>query len=135
MDVLRSNVPDASVFDNGASAVPYVPSSATLAPDRQSSFNERFGNSPSSSAGAPQTDRSQVRVLSSRVLAPDGSPFQSTVPSQVRQQPDRPLGIVTGQPMPDYPVPPSVFGLPDQSAATGDNMDDWLAGWIKSIGR
>jgi hypothetical protein len=42
-------------------------------------------------------------------------------------------GVITGQPMPDYPVPPMVFGLPDRSAASGDNMDDWFARWIKPL--
>ena len=34
---------------------------------------------------------------------------------------------------PSDPLPPPVFGLPDQSAASGDNMDDWFSRWIKPL--
>jgi hypothetical protein len=37
--------------------------------------------------------------------------------------------------MPDYPVPPWLFGLPDRSAANGDDMDDWYTRWIKPLVR
>jgi hypothetical protein len=36
----------------------------------------------------------------------------------------------TGEPMPGYPLPPAIFGLPDRSATSGENMDDWLARWM-----
>jgi hypothetical protein len=35
--------------------------------------------------------------------------------------------------MPDYPVPPMVFGLPDRSTESDDNMDDWFSRWIKPL--
>jgi hypothetical protein len=35
--------------------------------------------------------------------------------------------------MPDYPIPPMVYGLPDPSAASGDNMDDWFYRLIKPL--
>jgi hypothetical protein len=41
-------------------------------------------------------------------------------------------GIAAGQPRPDDPFPP-IFGLPDPSAASGDDMDDWYSRWVKSI--
>jgi hypothetical protein len=34
--------------------------------------------------------------------------------------------------MPDYPVPPFLFGLPDRSAAS-DDMDDWYTRWVKPL--
>jgi hypothetical protein len=34
---------------------------------------------------------------------------------------------------PDYRLPSQVFGLPDQSAASGDNMDDWFSRMIKPL--
>jgi hypothetical protein len=38
---------------------------------------------------------------------------------------------MAGQPMLDYPVAPMVFGLPDRSATSGDDMGDWFSRWIK----
>jgi hypothetical protein len=32
--------------------------------------------------------------------------------------------------MPQYPVPPMVFGFSDQSTASRGNMDDWFDRWI-----
>jgi hypothetical protein len=35
--------------------------------------------------------------------------------------------------LPGSSLPPQVFGLPDQSAASGDNMDDWFSRMIKPL--
>ena len=40
-------------------------------------------------------------------------------------QASRPLGIFSGEPTPDYPVPPPIFGLPDDSRANGDDEQSW----------
>jgi len=39
----------------------------------------------------------------------------------------RPLGIFSGKPMSDYMVPPSIWGLPDTSAAHGDDTGNWFS--------
>jgi hypothetical protein len=44
-------------------------------------------------------------------------------------------GLVSGQAMPDHPVPGWLFGLPDQSAASGDDMDDWYTRWVRPLVR
>jgi hypothetical protein len=136
--VLRGRVasnPATSVFDGGAPAVPYVPPGATFAPGRQDSFGDRFGNWTSPQANAPQTDPSKIRVLSGYVTAPDGSLLPLTIPKQAQRQPGRSAGAVTSQPMPDHPVPPPIFGLPDRSTASSDDMDDWFSRWIKPLMR
>jgi hypothetical protein len=70
--------------------------------DRPPSFDDRFGNrSASSGANAP--------VTPSQRLSPP-------------PQAGRPLGIVSGRPMPDYPFPP-IWGFPGESTAPGD--EDW----------
>jgi hypothetical protein len=44
-------------------------------------------------------------------------------------------GLVSGVPMSNDPVPPYLFGLPDRSAASGDDMDDWYTRWVKPLVR
>jgi hypothetical protein len=129
-------VPGASVFEAGAAPVRFVPSNDVGPLDPRASFDDRFGDwsAASPEKQPPQTDPSKVRVLSSRVFVPDGSLLRPDILGQARQQSARPPGIATSRPMPDYPVPPSIFGLPDRSAATGDDMDDWLSRWIKLSG-
>jgi len=102
-----------------------------LAPDRQDSFDDRFGNSTSSQVNPPQADLRNIGEPSSPVLPPGWSRSPPGAPNQVSQQPE-PLGIFTGLTLPDYPVPPAIFGLPSRSAAAGDDTDDWFAHWIKS---
>jgi hypothetical protein len=79
------------------------------------------------------TDPRNIRVLSRKVV-PGGTRSGSSSPPAISSGPQpqttKPLGVITGQPMPDYPVPPMVFGLPDRS---GDNMDDWFSRWIKPL--
>jgi hypothetical protein len=75
-------------------------------PDRSPTFAERFGS----------------WVSSPTVTAPL-DPYQPIAP---QPQSDKPPGIVTGQPMPDIPLPPWVFGLPDSSQTPGDEA--WSLG-------
>jgi hypothetical protein len=42
------------------------------------------------------------------------TPYQRVAPPP---QNARPVGIITGQPMPDIALPPSVFGLPELESA------------------
>jgi hypothetical protein len=79
--------------------------SAPAALDRQDSFGDRFGNFTSSSDGViPRT------------------PNLAVPPSD----PGRPLGIFSGKPMPRRITPPPIWGLPDNSAASGNDGRDWL---------
>jgi hypothetical protein len=82
--------------------------------DRQDSFNDRFGDWMSSAAGnAPRNSNQPASV-------PQASP---------------PLGLFTGEPMPNYPVSPPIFGFPDNSGVSGDDGEDWLDRWIKPLMR
>jgi hypothetical protein len=103
---------DASAFDAGAPAVPLVPSDENFAPDRPASFDSRFGN----------------WISSPPVTAPRG-------PYQTAPQADRPLGIVSGKPMPDWPFPPPFFDFPNKSAPRSEDSEDWLARLLRGIGR
>lgn len=87
--------PDASVFDAGAAAVPFVPPNQNLAPGHPASFDGRFAVPPQAS---------------------------------------RPLGIVSGKPMPDWPVRPPIWDFPDKSAASAEDSDDWLARLLRTVG-
>jgi hypothetical protein len=140
-----------SVFDTGAPAVPLVPPNNPLSPAPPTSFDDRFGNwgapaPASAAAGAPQPtsslqpggtkplDPKDIRILAR--VSPSGDiifPPTSTPSTQAPPQPARPVGLVNGEPMPRYPVPPMLFGFSDRSATSGDNMDDWFTRWIKPL--
>jgi hypothetical protein len=50
-------------------------------------------------------------------------------------EPVRPLGIFSGKPMPEWPFPPPIWGLPDHSKASGNSDGNWftsLAGVLDS---
>ena len=83
---------------------------------------------------ADNVDPNDIRVLSSRILAPGVAPSALTVANRGWPT-SMPPGLVSGQPMPDHPVPPWLFGLPQQSAASSDDMDDWYTRWIKPLVR
>jgi hypothetical protein len=87
----------ASAFDTGAPAVPFIPSNVGLAPDHPNSFDDRFGNWPST-AGVTQ-------------------------PAQEREA-SRPVGPFTGQPTPGRPVPLPIFDLLDRSTVRDGSVDD-----------
>jgi hypothetical protein len=103
--------PDASAFDTGAAAVPFVPPDQNLVPAGQAAFDDRFGDWTSSPV----------------VNAPHG-PYQ-TVP-----QASRPLGIFSGKPTPDYPFPPPIWDFPDKSGASAEGRDDWLERLLRTVG-
>jgi len=100
-----------SFFETGTPAVPFAPPNEVLSPDHPASLGDRFGNWTSSS-----------------VSAPDG-PYQPAPP-----QAERPLGIVSGQPMPDWPFPPPIFALPASRQSRDKNSDDWLMRLLRSVG-
>jgi hypothetical protein len=81
-------------------------------------------------ASADNVDPKDIRVLSSRILAPGVAPSALTVANQGWPT-NKPLGLVTGQPMPEDPMPPWFFGLPDRATSNGDDMDDWYMRWVK----
>jgi len=76
-------------------------------------------------------DPRNIRVLS-RIPAPGAAPSLSDR-ANTSQQAARLPGLVSGQPMPDYPVPPWLFGLPDRPAASRDDVDDWYTRWVKPL--
>jgi hypothetical protein len=136
---------DTSVFDIGAPAVPFVPPTQNpLAPAPPASFGGKWGAvgptsapvGPSQQMSSPQgggtkpLDRKDIRILAR--VTPDGEkifPPNSIPNTPAPPQPNRPLGLVSGKPMPEYPILPMVFGLPDRSPASDDNMDDWFNRW------
>jgi hypothetical protein len=79
----------------------------------------------SESAGAPRPD-SYPRLRSVSSAFPSPSP---SYPGQSAPEPGPPLGIFSGKPMLPSPLPPSVFGLPDNSGAPGNgDIFSFLAG-------
>ena len=83
-------------------------------------------------AFADNVDPKDIRVLTSGVVAPRLAPSALAVGNQGWST-STPPGLASGQPMPNYPVPSQLFGLPDRSAASGDDMDDWYVRWIKPL--
>jgi hypothetical protein len=77
--------------------------------DRSVSFDDRFG-SWSSSPGV-------------------NAPLAPNQPVAPPPQAGRPLGLLTGKPMPDYPFPPTIFGFPGRSIAPGD--EGWAWGLVR----
>jgi hypothetical protein len=137
----------ASLFDNGAPAVPFVVDNNPLAP--AGPFDGRFGNlspppAPSDSDQAspqPQSSRpaqpapEDIRVLSSRFawLNPGGGvPGNPPLPNGANPPAQAGWRPATTRPVPD-PAPPIDYGLLDSTAAWGDNMDDWFSRWIKPL--
>ena len=146
-----AGISGASVFDTGTPAVPQVPTSGLPYSGYPASL-DRFGNwisSPPISSPflsdqptpAPgpndnaRVDSQKIRALSGRLVMPNSSgagqgrastPGISKPPAQSGWPP-------ATRPMPDYPIPPMVYGLPDPSAASGDNMDDWFYRLIKPL--
>jgi hypothetical protein len=118
---IRSRI---SPFDGRAPAVPFVPQTGVVPNPVQPGASPRPGD-------ATQTDPRNVRVLG-RIAAP-GATLSLPDNANTSPQAGRPPGLVSGQPMPDYPVPPWLFGLPDRSAASGDDMDDWYTRWVKPL--
>ena len=98
--------PQASVFDTGAPAVPFVPDSPEL--------SGGFSSLP-------------VRFLT-RVDA--RNPGQAALP----QQAARPLGLVSGEPMPDWPFPPPIFDFPRKSVAASEDSEDRMERLLRSMG-
>ena len=98
--------PQASVFDTGAPAVPFVP------------------DGPDFSGGLPSLP---VRFLT---RVDPRNPGQAALP----QQTARPLGIVSGEPMPDWPFPPPIFDFPRKSVATNENSEDRLERLLRGMG-
>ena len=79
-----------------------LPAGQAFAPGRPTTFDDRFANwTDSDGAMAP--------------LAPHRAPPP--------EEDNRPRGIFSGKPMPNYPVPPPIFGFP-APGAPGD--EDWF---------
>lgn len=150
IDGTIDRVEEADQFNDGEHGISHPPPSISdslehrppltgLGPANNSRLGIQAGmaNVPTSgltpaSERVANVDPKGIRVLSSRILAPGVPPSALTVANQGWPT-STPSGLVSGQPMPDYPVPPRLFGLPDRSAASGDDMDDWYTRWIKPL--
>jgi hypothetical protein len=99
---LPASKPDLAGYDPNAPA----PLPNEISPiDRSTAFDDRFGNwSSSSGVSAP--------------IAPN-QPIASSPPT------GRQPGVVPGEPMPDYPFPPTLFGFPGRSKTSGDDDIFW----------
>jgi hypothetical protein len=114
-----------SPFDSRAPSVPFVPPSSV-----SPSPVQPIAPSPRSD-DATQGDPRNIRVLAR--INPPGAPSSLPDNAPTSQQAAMPPALVSGQPVPDYPVLPFLFGLPDRSAASGDDMDDWYTRWVKPL--
>jgi len=125
--------PSASVFDTGTPAVLFVPPNDRLAPAPPAPFGDRFGSWAPSQAGArpgpnqpapspqsggsTQVDPQKIRYL--RRVDPDDIDSASQPSGQnAAPQPNRPLGLVNGKPMPNYPVPRCTSVRKDRRGST-----------------
>ena len=104
--------PDPSVFAIGAPAVPFVPPNEISSPGRPGFFADRFGN----------------RDAAAGSVSPNGGQ------SMLSPNTNRPLGLVSGQPMLEHRLPASIWGLPDGSEARDEDSSDWLTRLLRSAG-
>jgi len=79
---------------------------APVAPDVQGSFKGRFGDW----VGTAARNSDQLAQV------PQAEPV---------------LSLVSGKPIPNYPIPPSIWGFPDSSTTTSDSVEDWFNRWIR----
>jgi hypothetical protein len=140
-----------SPFETGAPVVPFLPPNDPLAP-ASSASNDPFMNwlsspsvvaSPNSDQLVPQSQADgtaqrparSVPTLSSPLFSPNGNgvgqggastPGRSKPPAQSDWPP-------ATRPVPEYRVPPMVYGLPDRFTASRDNMDDWFDRWFMPL--
>jgi hypothetical protein len=53
--------------------------------------------------------------------------------SRERQQPSRPVGILSGDPNPIYSVQPPIWGSSGQQGGRPDDGEDWFSRWIRPL--
>lgn len=116
-----------SVFDTGTPAAPFVASSQSLAPGLDGALDGRFGNWTSLPAASDEAPSDAGNFFVNRfgnwISTPAGiAPASSNGSLTPANGP--PLGIVSGQPMPNFAVPPPIRGRPNVPSAPDD---DWLA--------
>jgi hypothetical protein len=133
-------------FPLDSPAPPLVPSSGSATPDRRGFLDDRSVGSPvlRASLVAPAETLPPERYLGRRIvnqspIAPSdesmstdrqglfGNRFGGDAPSDPDPRAPAPgplLGIFSGKPMSPMPLPPTVWGLPDNSDASGG--DDWF---------
>jgi hypothetical protein len=74
-------------------------------------------------------------VMRRRVLNPSPASASDAAVAPQQPAPRSPvLGIFSGRPMPNYPVPPPIWGLPDESRANGGDDENWYTRWRRLIG-
>jgi len=116
-------------------------SSRRLAGEEQEGLQEEAdgGKASPSIIFNGQPEDAPFRYLSRRFVGRSG------VPTNVNPRPDvlnqavprsaGSQGLINGQPMPNYAVPPPIFGLPDQSAVAKDDANEWFDRWIRPFVR
>ena len=125
-----------SFFATGTPAVPFVPPNDMLSPDRQNSLRRRFGSwapvPAGSSKEAPPANRQDS--FSDRFGNWTSSPEESIAPRNPNSpapppEPGRPLGIVSGRPMPLWTTPLPLEQLLNKSGASSSGVRfNFLAG-------
>ena len=105
--------PDPTAYDTGASDTARPPPQA-FAPGRPTTFDDRFAN----------------WVDSDGAIAPL-APHRAAPPAED----NRPRGIFSGKPMPDWPFPPPIFDFPNKSAERGEENEHLLARLLRGVDR
>jgi Peptidase family M23 len=106
-----------SFFDAGTPVVPFAPPNDVLSAGRRNPFDNRFGNWASLPAAPPSEGRPSDRQdfpgdrFGNWTSSPDGSitPRNPNLPMPP-PEPGRPLGIVSGKPMPLWTTPVPLGG-------------------------
>jgi hypothetical protein len=86
---------------------------------------------PPSPNNAPQLAPGQPNPFDAQFA--NGTPNQGASPQLATNQgasSSRPLGIFSGKPMPDWPVPPPIFQARDQSAPEDNELFQRWMRWV-----
>ena len=81
-----------------------------------------------------EPDPTAVRILARRTASQGGLAARNPNLPAALSEPDRPLGIVSGQPMPEWVTPPPIFGPRERSNAPVDESRERLMRMIRSMG-
>ncbi|WJR76501.1 hypothetical protein [Bradyrhizobium sp. NP1] len=125
--------------DAHAFAVPpneATPADTAADPSRMRFLGTRIAGKPGVTLFDPMTQTmrfissdSSDRVGNGIASPPISAPIDPNQPPQSTRR----LGFFTGQPMPATRLPPSVFGLSDDSGTPDRGVEEFLARWIKPL--
>jgi hypothetical protein len=149
----RDAAAGASVFQNGAPAVPFVPpTQSPLAPAPPASLSDRFGNLDTSIPGGAAPAQSQPMAMSQRPGAPpfdkdarylvrvpisrSGGASVGALPASIpnasaQAQPNDRPGLFGGIPAPPYPTSSQADDQSDPTFTPSLTLNDWYDRWIK----